>query len=391
MNRQNILCILIYFLVIGFIFAYSKAMENRQNHFLSDIEKYIENGESTSSESSLELMQSIIDQIEKKGYRATPILLNIINEPNIPQRSLAVYVWAVGFTKDPNAINKLINISKDIPVDIVRWNALQSLGKIGGSKAGDYLLSLTQKTPELLKEEYQLEKFDILNLLAEMQYERALPEMEVILKRDYKQYYWQSIFCFGKMGDKSIPYLLDKIDSPDKNIRFNSINLLGQFLLVMEAKEPLIRKYWIETDNEIRMLILSSLERIIPDLAEMKSFFGDVTRKEKQEELKKYAQGTIESLELYKQEVNNFKAKKKYDKQAFEREYSIIYKSAGKLGNIDALGTYSTPEDESKLKELRRQILTRNSDECFYDYAEVNKIIMLNRLISKNADLHNSL
>ena len=347
---------------------------------ISDIDRYIEVGDSES-------LEVIIAQIEKEGRKVSPLLVKKITEPDIPEKAMAVYVWAVGFTKDPNVADELIGIYENNPSKTVKWNALQSLARIGDNKAGEYLLSIAKSTQDKPKDEDQHEKFNILDLLAEMQYEKALPEMEEILRKDCKQYYWQSIFCFGKMGDKSIPYLLNKINDPDKNVRFNSMNMLGPILLATEATEPFIKRYWIEEDTEIRMLILSSLERIIPDLAKMKSFFEEVATKEDAEEPKKYAQETVDNLELYQQRVNSFRAKKKNDNQCFEKEYALLYKSAGKQGNIKTLGIYSTPEDEAKLKELRQQILTRNSDECFYDCEEVNKIIMWNRLITQNKDL----
>ncbi len=369
---------------IPFSFAASLDEETFQEKLVLDIGKYIGMGESASMEASLKLRQSIIDQIEKEGSSATPLLLKKINEPNMSEKALAIYIWALGFTKDPNVTNELIGIHKNNPSKIAKWNALRSLAKIGDDKAGEYLLSIAKSTQDKPKDEDQPEKFDILDMLAEMQYEKALPEMEGILKKDYKQYYWQSFFCFGKMGGKAVPYLLSKISDPNRNIRFNSISLLGQILIATEAAEPLAKRYWLEKDPEVQNLILSSMEMIVPDLGEMESFFNEVVEKEKNQKLKKFTEETIENMDSYRQRFMDFKEKKRDDRQLFKAGYAVLYKTAGTKGSIEKLGLYSDDEDENILKGLRIRILDRNSDECLYDYREINTIIMLNRLISKN-------
>lgn len=197
-----------------------------------DIHRYIDISKSKESDESEKLARSIIDQTEMLGGNATNLIARNIKDPNTSEPALTIYVWVAGFTKDPNLIDALMDIHNNSPAEIVKQNALRSMACIGSDKAGEYLLSIVKNiSPKQNKSSEEPSKYDILDLLAMMQYEKAFPEMEYVLKEDHKEYYWQSIFCYGKMGDKSIPYLIKKIDASNVDVRFNAINLLGQILL----------------------------------------------------------------------------------------------------------------------------------------------------------------
>ncbi|MCE5186641.1 MAG: HEAT repeat domain-containing protein [Planctomycetaceae bacterium] len=224
-----------------------------------------------------------------------------------------------------------------------------------------------------------------MNLLAEMQYEPALDKTGEILKSDFQEYYWKSIFIFGKMGDISVPFLLKRINDGDKNVRAHAINALGQWLIEPAAAAPLQEHYWAEKDMQIRGMILSSIERITPDLDELKKFFSEVVAKEKDKDLLTFAQETLNNLGQMSQAIKTFHDKKRVSAPEFQAEYQKLYDSAGKKGNTNILSQTSTPGDEPKLKLLRQRILQRNSDECFEDYQKINEIIMFNRFLSKAA------
>jgi hypothetical protein len=102
--------------------------------------------------------------------------------------------------------------------------------------------------------------------------------------------------------------------------------------------------------------------------------------------LKKFALETVSNIGRYKEMAGKFKQKSKPDRALFDVEYKQLFKSAGKKGSIDTLGTYSTAGDELLLKQLKQRFLDRNSDECFYDYDEINTIIMMHRVIAQNKD-----
>jgi hypothetical protein len=214
-----------------------------------------------------------------------------------------------------------------------------------------------------------------------MQCEAALLKTEEVLRQDPKEFYWQSIFVFGKMGDKGVPFLLKRINNKDQNIRANTINVLGQWLIPPEAAKPLQEQLWMEKDTGLRGMILSSLERTIPDFTEMKRVFEQVASRESDEKLAGFARETLTNLDHMKADVASFKQKKQPSAASFKREYEQLFKSAGNKGSYETLGISSTAEDEPKLKALRERILQRDSDEAFYDYQKVNEIILRNRAI----------
>ncbi len=226
-------------------------------------------------------------------------------------------------------------------------------------------------------------RYNILNLLAQMQYEAALSKTEEILSKDSRESYLQSIFVFSKMGDKAVPFLLKKIDDKNLNVRINAINVLGQWLLALEAAGPLQDRFWTEKNAEVRSLILSSLERIFTDLAQMQKFYEQVIVQEKDEGLVKFARETIDNMGQMKTDLGTHAKKKQVSADAFQKDYIKLFRSVGKKGSYEALAVSSTVEDEPKLKALRERILQRDSDEAFYDYQKVNNIIMQNRLLKK--------
>jgi hypothetical protein len=368
MIRINILFAIIA--IIFFTLSHS-VYANETNDVLSQIEQMVALGEKADPS----LTQSIADEIENNPSSISSKLILKLNNKNLFEKELAVYIWALGLTKDPSAVNIIEAVHKQNKSDLVRMNCLRALANIGGIQAGEFLLSILETTSN------ESMRFEIMDYLGQMQCEAALPKMEEVLKKDSKEFYWQSIFIFGKMGDKGIPYLLKQINHKDKNIRTNTINLLGQWLMAPEAAKPLQDQFWIEKDEELRLIILSSLERIIVDLEKTKSVFEQINSKEKNNKLIAFTRETLNNMNQMKTMATSFKQKRQPSAKIFQNEYNQLFKSAGKKGSYEILGNSCTEQNESQLKTLRERILQRNSDEAFYDYQEVNKIITLNRLI----------
>jgi len=320
------------------------------------------------------LSKAVAEGIEEYPADISAGLLPKLSNKNLSDRQLAVYVWSLGLTKSPAAAAPVQELYQQSKSELVKGNCLRALALIGGKQSEDFLLSELRSTSD--KEA----RFDLLNLLGQMQCEAALPAAEEILKQDPKEYYWQSIFVFGKMGDRAIPFLVERINSKDRNVRANVINVLGQWLIAPEAAPPLESRYWVEEDIELKGMILSSLEKTIPDLAKMKSVFDQVVAKEKNEQLLAFSRETLNSMDKMKTAVADFAKKKKPSADVFQSEYAKLFNSAGKEGNYEKIGVYSTRNDELKLKALRERILQRDSDEAFYDYQKINDIIIRNRL-----------
>jgi hypothetical protein len=333
------------------------------------------------SKGDQELSESIAGQIEAHPKGVAQLLLPKLKEPSATESQLATYVWALGWAKDPSVTGDIIDLYRRSSSNWVQGNCLRALAMIQGKTAGDFLVSaLDARTDED-------ERYSILDLLSEMQYEPALSRTEEILRLDFREYYWKSIFVFGKMGDKAVPFLLTKINDEDLNVRSHAIHLLGKWLMAPEAARPLQERFWLEKDTELQGMILGAIERTDADLEQWKIFFEQVKAKAQSPSAVKFASESLDGIGQTKTAVMEFVGKKRISKADFDREYSKIYRSAGHEGDYEALGVSSSLADEPRLKKLREHILTRNSDESFYDYDKVNSIIGLNRFAARLKDI----
>ena len=326
------------------------------------------------------LGEAIVDGIEKSPAEISETIIIKLDSTDLTEQQVGIYVWALGLTKDQAAVNTLIRTYKHSKTDFVSVNCLHALATIGGKQAGNFLVSVFDAESDRDK------RSGILNLLGQMQFEPALPKMEEVLQLDPKEFYWKSVFVFGKMGEKSVPFLLRRLDHKERNVRVNVVNLLGRWLVPPEASEPLENRFWEESDAEVRQMILASLERTIDDPSRLKTVFDRVLAREQDRALVKFAQETIASMDQMKSAAASFAGKKRPSPEAFQSEYDQLFKTAGKKGSYDIIAVASTVDDELKLKALRERILQRDSDESFYDYERVNSILILNRMIRKIAD-----
>lgn len=337
---------------------------------LPDIEKVIAQGDKAPAS----LTRSIADRIEGDPKGAVSALLPRIKAQDTREEALTVYIWALGLTKDQSTVEDIIKAGEGRTSELLKANVLKAVGTIGGPKAGAFLLAQLEVVRD------RDTRFEVLNLLGQMQYEPALPKTMEVLETDPNEEWWRPIFVFGKMGDKGVAFLIERMGDKNRNVRVNAILVLGQYLRATEAAEPMRERFWKEADPFVRQLLLSALERTAPDPDAMTAFSQQVIAKEKDKSLVQFARGTLADVEKVRKNVASYRKLKKVDAEAFRREYEALYRSVGR-GNYDALRAASTLEDEAKLKKLRERILQRNSDEALEDYEKVNDIITLNRLL----------
>ena len=340
-----------------------------------DILSKIERMASLSAKEEPSLGETVVEGIEKNPAEVSKALLLRLKNKTLTEKQLAVYVWALGLTGDRTTANAIIDLHRQSKSDLVRGNCLRSLATSGGKQAEEFLLSVLATTTD--KEM----RFNILNLLSQMQCEAALPKTEEVLGQDPKEFYWQSIFVFGKMGDKAVPFLLTRLNDKDYNVRANAINVLGVWLIAPEAGKSLQDRFWAETDAELRGIILNSLGRTFADPAQFRAVLEQVVANEKDVKLVTHARKAIDGIDEMKAAIAAFAKAKRVSAASFQNEYAKLFKSAGKKGDYEALFVSSTADDEPKLKTLRERILQRDSDEAFYDYQKVNNIILRNRMI----------
>ncbi len=303
------------------------------------------------------------------------VILPQLQPTNADSMMLSMLVMMAAETGDSRFVAPTIAIADSCKSQLLHYNCLRALSKIGSDEAGRYLLKALDQTPD------EDQRYGIFNLLAEMQYEPLLPHTMELLKLDPDEYYWKSVFVFGKMGDVAVPFLLEQLKSKEENVRAHAVGLLGKWLIPPQAAQPLMEMFWQESRKETREVIISSIGNLITDVDTMRAFFDQVNKKDskwKKSEEMQYELAYLESFDAALKEMRNMK-----DTSAarFQQEYDKLFESAGTRGDYELLFAASTPADEPQLKALRRQILTRNSDESFYDYQRVNQIIVSNRML----------
>ena len=338
---------------------------------LSNLDKFALSKE----KDSVDFIKSIAEQLEKSPKGTASLILVKLKTPNATEKQLAAYIWALGVIKDPVALAPVMEIYRQCNSELVQGNCLRTAALIGGKTAGDFLMSVLNKTTD------KDMRFSIMNLLAQMQHDAVLPATVEVLQQDPKKYYWQVILIFCKMGDNAVPFLMSKISDSDTNVRINVVNVLGKWLIAPEAAQPLQDQYTREQDLRVRGLILCALERISPDVAKMKSVLEQIAAAEKDENLLNYARVTLANIGLIEASLASYAKKKQVSPFFFERDYAELFKSTGKNGSYELLEIYSTVKDEPMLKKLREKILTRDSDETFNDFQKVNDIITRNRMM----------
>jgi hypothetical protein len=320
------------------------------------------------------LINEVVTYIESNPAEITNTLLPKLADTSLYERQKAVYVWALSLTKDRTTVDAIIDKHRKARTDELRGNCIHALATIGGEKAGEYLKALHDSEPD------QERKFTLLSLLCQMQYEPVMPQMEEVLKQESKDGSWRPVFVFGKMGNKAVPFLLERINDKDRAIRANAINLLGLWMVPPEATKPLQERYWVETDTELRSTILGSMERMIDDLDTMKAFFEKVAAAEQDKQLADFARETLKMMDQLKSVVKAHADMKTVFSESFMQEYTKLLKSSGKEGSYETLAMSSSLTDEAKLNTLREQILQRDSEEAFFDYQKVSEIMIYNRL-----------
>lgn len=341
----------------------------------ADISADIERLATLAGEQQQLLADSILVRVRQDTGTAIAAILPKLTDPDVNENSLAMYVTVLGMTESPRVVQNICQVAKDKESADIRNRCWTALSRIGTDEAGSCLFSSLDYVSD------KKERFEVFNALAEMQYEPAVPLALEVLESNAKEDYWRPIFVFGKMGDIAVPYLIDKVGDGNKDVRYNAINVLGQWLMAPEAAQPLEAQYWKEKDPIIRNLILSSLEKVSSDQKSLLAFMNEVKSKGKDKESKDFAKETIDLIKNMSDQIKPVAAMKTDSRELFEHSYREIWESYGSDGDYQALMTASTLDDEPDLKKLRERILQRNSDESFYDFNRVNDIIALNRIL----------
>lgn len=255
---------------------------------------------------------------------------------------------------------------------------MDALGRMGTEKANDYLTGMLNENHD------NNTKYSVLSGLSRHKYAKALPFSTQFLKEDMEQSYWMLIFIFGKYGNSCIPFLMGNVNNKDKNIRYNSIYLLGNILLYDQLVPELWKQYGNEKDADIRKLIITVSINLLHDKNAVFEFLEKVLKTEKDKAIVELAQKYRDDRANIENQIHEYKKSKKINKKDFEKQYDRSIKSFGKECDFYALGIVSDVNDENRLVEVRENLLVRSSDECLYDLNKINIIILYNRLITRD-------
>lgn len=316
------------------------------------------------------------EKLSTTDENVSELLIQQLNSGKISEKQKAIYIWALGLTKDKKAhdlITGIYNEEKD-KKSLISGNCLNALAMINAGGAGDFIYDILKKT-----EDSDM-RFHIMRLLARMHYEKALPDFAETLDKEQ----WKSMLLFGKMGEKSVSVLIGKLSDPNPEIRGNAAFLLGHFLISEAAISALIEQYKKESIPGLKTIIIGGIERTEPDLKKQEQIFQEMLQTENDPDVITFLNESIARVPSLKKNIKkNIQQGKHTDRTIFESEYKKLFDSYGKAGSYDILSKSSSKADEERLLKLRDRILEIESDEAFERVERLNTVITSNRIKEK--------
>ena len=116
-----------------------------------------------------DFIKLLAEQLEKSPKGTAALIIVKLKTPDATEKQLAAYIWALGLIKDPVAVVPMIEMYRQSKSELVQGNCLRSLALTGGKTSGDFLISVLDATAD------KDMRFNLINLLAQMQYEAAMP------------------------------------------------------------------------------------------------------------------------------------------------------------------------------------------------------------------------
>ena len=292
-----------------------------------------------------------------------------------PAEERAIWVWVLGLTGRTEAVEHIISQVTPEAQVILRANVDNALGEIGGEEAGKFLYR------EYLGAKSDAYKDHLLVLMSRAGYEPALSRSTELLKLDQYKSQYRAVYFYGVLGEASVQFLINKLDHWSPGVRKNAALMLGQWFLAQEATKPLISRYAKEEDPRVREKILDALERTMVDLGALEQFMKKVEKEEKDGLVRRFARESIKTIPRLREALKRRYGERRPDQKAFNKVYDALYESKGVDGSFRALGLASDFDDEPALALLRARILRRGTPEAVYDAQEINRSILINRLI----------
>lgn len=268
------------------------------------------------------------------------------------------------------------------PTSTLYHASVRALADIGGDEVGAVLLESYRQNKSKMSDE---QRFNTMQSLAMLRYAPAVKEAEEFLKIDPERYYWQVYFIFGFFDDLAVPMLCEKLNDADGTVRTNALGAIRFLMPNSEAlSKALLKRLESEESPDIRYQLVETLEwnMLAIDEEKLNDVFSKLLEREaKDSAAARFMRETVES----KGDMAKMREMFKPNAERFNAAYQKIINggmhfSRNREAAQDILHCASS-SDIPKLKELRRRVLYRQSDECFYDYQALTRIIQMVRVV----------
>lgn len=358
--------------------AAASASEFDADAFLGRVEK-------VSRSTSQKELESLVKVAEENGKAVAEAVARRLTDKSAKEDDKVKYVWILGSAKQESSVPALLDVVKAAnPTSMLYYATSRALTVIGGDEVGAFFLKNYRQNKAKMGEE---QRFDAMQSLAMLRYAPAVKDAEEFLKVDSDRYYWQVYFIFGLFDDLAVPMLCEKLNDSDEKVRVNALGAI-RFLMPDSADltKALMKRLGTEKDSDIRYQLVETLEWNLigqgeKGRQELKETFRKLLKSEaKGSAAAKFMKETVES----KADVpEDMRAKFKADADKFNAAYKTILDSGvhfswDREASQDIVYC-ATQSDIPKLRELRRRALYRQSDECFYDYRALTRVIQMVR------------
>ena len=330
-------------------------------------------------------LEEMVKSAEENGKAVADAVVSRLKKKDVKDEDKFRYAWILGVAEQPSSVPALVEIATCAnPTSMLYHAASQALARIGGDEVGAFFLKNYRQNKAKMDEE---QRFDAMQSLAMVRYAPVVKDAEEFLKVDSDRYYWQVYFIFGLFDELAVPMLCEKLNDSDEKVRVNALGAI-RFLMPDSAEltKALMKRLGTEKDSDIRYQLVETLEWNLigqgeKGRQELKETFGKLLKSEaKDSAAAKFMKETVESkADVPEDERAKFKA----DADKFNAAYKTILDSGVHFSrNREAsqdIVYCATQSDIPKLKELRRRALYRQSDECFYDYRALTRVIQMVR------------
>ena len=347
-----------------------------------DADAFIQRALEVTPSTSKDEMDSLDKAVRDNGKAVADAVAVRLADKSAKEDDKVKYVWLLGLAKQNSSVPLMLDIFKTSnPTSLLHMVTSRALIEIGGDEVGALFLENYRKNKAKMDDE---RKFDAMQELAMLKYAPAVKDAEEFLKIDSGRYYWQVYFIFGLFDDLAVPMLCEKLnDYSDALVRTNALGAI-RFLMPesTDMTKALLKRMEVEKDPVIRYQLVETIEwNMIAQgkkgQQELRENFSRFLESEDKDS--SAAKFMRETLASESDPPEGMREKSKPDSGRFEAAYQTIMDSGVHLSSSREAANdilyCATRKDVPKLKELRRRALYRQSDECFYDYRKLTRII----------------